>query len=98
MAIKLAYPGQDASPDGIAGITSSFVVYPNPTNGIINVKTSEYKNVTNVQIFNLVGAVVKTTKLQHETSLINLSDLANGLYIVKITSGNNSITQKITKK
>ena len=94
---KIAFVQTDRL-DEIKSINNLLTMYPNPTNGIINIKTSDYKNVSNVQIFNLVGVVVKTTKLQQETSSIDLSDLSSGLYIVRIASGNNIKTQKITKK
>ncbi len=80
------------------GSNSMFTLYPNPTNGVVNIKMSDYKNVDMVQIIDLVGVVVKTTNIKNEMSSIDLSDLVTGLYFVRVTSGNITKIQKFTKR
>ena len=85
---------------GLTGTESNnlFTLYPNPTSGVINIKMSDYKNVDLVQIVDLVGGVVKTMNVKQEMSTIDLTDLATGLYFVKVTSGNTTKIQKFTKR
>lgn len=72
---------------------SQISIYPNPTSHEFYI---DGKNISNVEIFDLTGKLVKST--QNLTSGINIQDLAKGIYIVKIQSGNNTITKKIIIK
>lgn len=54
-------------------------LYPNPTNGIINLKGVQ--ELTSVSIYNVLGCLVYTTTTQ---SQINLSPFENGFYVVKV--------------
>ncbi|MGF1555557.1 T9SS type A sorting domain-containing protein [Paucihalobacter sp.] len=75
----------------------SLGVYPNPFNDILHIKSNN--NLTEIVIFDLLG---KTVAKYGESDLVNstvdLSNLLQGLYLMKITSGNKTQTLKITKK
>lgn len=78
---------------------NSFSIYPNPSSDKqINVLVeSEDANQT-VEIYNLLGKKVYTTQLQNAgftNQRLNLSQLANGSYIVKYQAGSHSTTQKL---
>jgi len=76
---------------------NSFTAYPNPTSGILNIKSTE--EIDNVTVFNLLGqSVAKFGKNDITNSSIDLSELSKGLYLVKVTSGNNTETLRVTKK
>ena len=74
-------------------------VYPNPTNGrfVVELEVANGSNVS-VSILNLLGEEVKvvsrnaTAQDQYE---IDLSDFANGVYLVKVQTGDNSILKRI---
>jgi hypothetical protein len=66
----------------------SFVVLPNPSNGIFNIDCeinsgSNYK----AEIFNLLGSLVRTLEITISNKEIDLTDQQNGIYIIHI-SGN----------
>ncbi|MBU2929193.1 T9SS type A sorting domain-containing protein [Winogradskyella psychrotolerans] len=72
-------------------------VYPNPTSGILNIKSNQ--DVDTVAVFNLLGQnVASFTKSSIIDSSVNLSELSNGLYLVKITSGDKTQTIRVTKE
>jgi hypothetical protein len=74
----------------------TFSVYPNPTSGILNIKSNE--DVDNVTVYNLLGQnVASFDKNQITDSSVDLSELSKGLYLVKITSGDKSQTIRVTK-
>ncbi|WP_299101870.1 T9SS type A sorting domain-containing protein [uncultured Winogradskyella sp.] len=74
----------------------TFAVYPNPTSGLLNIKSSQ--DVDSVTVFNLLGqSVASYTKNDITNSSIDMSDLSQGLYLVKITSGENTQTVRVTK-
>ena len=62
-------------------------LYPNPTNGIINL---EYEGAMNaqLQIVDLMGNVVKSMNISSNERQFDLSDLKNGNYIAAIQSEN----------
>lgn len=71
----------------------SITIYPNPTQDIINIKSSNL-DIDKIEIYNLLG---KKILVKSNTS-INISTLPTGIYFVKITSTNNTlITKKIIK-
>lgn len=69
-------------------------VYPNPA--------SEYINITNaknakVNIYNIVGELIYSTTSYSNNLYVNISDFAEGTYIVKIGTDESSVvTKKIT--
>ncbi|WP_435523091.1 T9SS type A sorting domain-containing protein [Chryseobacterium indoltheticum] len=65
-------------------------IYPNPTNGILNIKTDSEINVVNVT--NVVG---QKLKIQYSNNQINMQGLPSGVYIVELVLKNG---QKISKK
>ncbi|AUC85094.1 hypothetical protein CW731_07230 [Polaribacter sp. ALD11] len=70
-----------------------FLIQPNPTNGIVNIKIDE--NIRSIEVYNLRGQKVKSS-LSKE---LNISNLNSGIYFVKITTETNQIgMRKIIKK
>jgi len=65
-------------------------VYPNPTNGILNIKTDSV--IDSVVVYNLVGQKVN---VQFSNGQIDMKELAKGVYIVELKLKNG---QKISKK
>ncbi len=68
-------------------------IYPNPTKNIININYADYSSNDDVIIYNNLGAIAYKSKIK---SQINLSNLPQGIYFLKIISDNKIIaTQKI---
>lgn len=75
--------------------TNSFKLYPNPVStGILNIETVSSKNI-NVQFFNMLGQKVLTSKTSKN---INVSNLDEGIYLLKINQGSTFITKKLIVK
>ncbi|APY08231.1 hypothetical protein BWZ20_07915 [Winogradskyella sp. J14-2] len=73
-------------------------IYPNPTNGIVNIKLNkEYSNVS-VDVINILGQTVSTNRYDKlTTTQINIGH-QSGIYILKIKGDNNlSLSKKIIK-
>jgi len=74
----------------------SFSVYPNPTNDYITIKNSENINISNIEIINVVGAVV--FQQNFNTDKIEISSLPSGSYILNITANNGErFSQRVLK-
>ena len=76
-------------------------IYPNPSNGrlFIDIAGEENAEVT-VYIMDLLGQIHVEESVvfgsANTSKAFDLNDLANGLYIVKLTKGNQSYSHKIT--
>ena len=81
------------------------IVYPNPTNGVVNVECTMY-NVqlegTEIQVVDMYGKLVRTVETHGRASLqgtIDISDLANGVYFVKLIAEDKTIAvRKVVKQ
>lgn len=75
-------------------VFENLMVYPNPSNGILNVKADS--KINKVQLVNLAGQVVyESTVLANET-IINTASITKGLYMLNITSDRGVVTKKIS--
>ena len=79
-------------------IFTGFKMSPNPSNSKINLKFPQHITEGDIMIFDLLGKelVAKTFK---DTSIfeLNISDLAQGFYLVKVKSGTSSLTKQLIK-
>jgi len=80
------------------------IIYPNPSPGEVKVRlqggweAGKRGSGVEVDIINSIGIVIKT--LNHDPStgdlLIDLSDQPDGLYIIRIMSGDHSVQKKLS--
>lgn len=84
-----------ALPTGIKTISSTeaISIFPNPTSGILNVTAVEV--TSSIEVFNVIGEKVYSNNLVKGNNVIDLSDLSNGAYFVKMNSNNQVITKKV---
>lgn len=89
-AVAARVTGSDLSADAIS-------LYPNPSTGIFNVIVSE--NAT-VQVLGMDGrqVMLQTNVIANEKSEINISNLSEGVYVVKAFNDNFSSVKRIVVK
>jgi PKD repeat protein len=78
--------------------TTGVAVFPNPNNGNFNlsVKSNFGKNL-NIVITNMSGAVVKQISTENNGLIsINSGNLSDGVYMVRVSSGENTAVRRIT--
>ncbi len=90
----------------ISGVLSSesfnvnqIAVFPNPSKGIFNIDFGSF-NPDNIEVYDISGKLIlQKNKLEVSTTQtsIDLSNTSDGVYFVKITSENNTITKRIIK-
>ena len=66
-------------------------IYPVPVNGILNIEVTLNQQLKTVNIYNIVGELVKTTTRDK----INLSTLTKGTYVVQIITDKGDLTKSI---
>ncbi|KGO89709.1 T9SS-dependent M36 family metallopeptidase [Flavobacterium suncheonense] len=72
-------------------------VYPNPTQGQLNIAIHNYSGKLNIQVFDLNGRKVFNQEVNdfNAQRAINLSNLQTGMYLIKVNGDNLNYTQKI---
>jgi hypothetical protein len=92
----LAHP----SPESVETISSNFKLYPNPANDKITIESSTDLSDAVIEIENASGQSVYYSLLNQNVKEyeIDISALANGFYILKITSDNQIKIMKFVKK
>jgi len=86
---------------GIRDYTPAFQLYPNPTSSELRITNYELQ-VTDVKIFDVMGRMqcfdfAQQPKAEN-TIVINVSNLPNGIYFVKITTEKGIVTKKVIKQ
>jgi hypothetical protein len=70
---------------GVEEIANTSVsVYPNPGNGLINIVIDGKLNLIPCEIYNAAGMSVKSFILSNTNNIIDFSEFANGLYLIKM--------------
>ncbi|MBO6605656.1 T9SS type A sorting domain-containing protein [Psychroserpens sp.] len=72
---------------------NEFSVYPNPAaDGFVNIVSTNNEDI-NVTVFDILGKEVLSTSLTNNR--LNVSSLTTGLYMLRITQNNASVTKKL---
>jgi hypothetical protein len=77
---------------------SKISVYPNPVENKFTItlqsKITEY---TTAELYNTEGKLIEKQSLYNSTSTIDLSGFPAGMYLVKVDTGTEILTEKIIK-
>ena len=82
--------------NNITTANDEFILYPNPTTGIINFSIHN-STLSKLSIKNILGQVVYQSTIQNLQSLINLSNFPPGIYFFELHNQQTTYTKKIIK-
>lgn len=87
--------GSECMETSVIGIeeatATSFNVYPNPTNGVLNIDSENLSG--EITLTDLFGKTLQTVKVTGVTTTIDFSNLSNGVYMIN----NGSTTVRVVK-
>ncbi len=72
-------------------VANDVKIYPNPTNGLVNIKNVEGATI---EVYSITGNLIKTIKSNDVNVSINLSGLSKGTYLIKVIN-DTVITKKV---
>lgn len=67
-------------------IATEMSIYPNPTTGMLNVASND--EIDSIEIINSVGTTVISTNIAGSSSSVDMSNLPNGMYFVRVSTDN----------
>lgn len=73
-----------------------FSMYPNPADNELTISARE--NISNADVFNVLGRKVKSFAINSAKKTLDISDLSAGIYLVKYESAGKTGTAKFIKK
>ncbi|MEM5564426.1 T9SS type A sorting domain-containing protein [Psychroserpens sp. AS72] len=77
---------------------SSFSLYPNPTNSILHIELNNNQVDVTYDIYDVLGKLITSEILEPgNSSKIDVSNWNNGLYLIKISNGDNTETKRFVK-
>jgi len=80
--------------NGIVENNTSVSIFPNPATTVLNV---EAEGFSTIELVNVLGQVVYSANATNNMQ-INVSNLDNGVYFVRLNGANGTATQKFIKK
>ncbi|KMQ66779.1 hypothetical protein ACM46_04555 [Chryseobacterium angstadtii] len=89
-AVRCIKTGSALGTSDIIRNTETVGLYPNPTNGILNIKADSL--IESVNVINMVGQ--RLNNIQFSNNQINLNGLPNGIYIVELKLKNGQVFSK----
>ena len=90
---NLLFPANSSSTGIKALQKNDYVVYPNPSGGLVTVKSKS--PIEKIQIRNLEGKTVYEKANAHLQHTCDLSAMPHGIYFVNILSGKEHVTEKL---
>jgi hypothetical protein len=81
------------------GNEKEFELYPNPTNGKVTLKVNDQFNPELVTVKNINSQIIETYSISKNTSNEYEIELnaVNGIYLIEVFDGENTITKKVIK-
>jgi hypothetical protein len=75
------------------------IMYPNPTNGLMNIRLDEGTNTkTDIRVLDLSGKTVyieTSVNLHFANHTLNLDELTAGTYVLELTSNHERVVRRI---
>lgn len=79
-------------------LESNVNLYPNPAKEYVDVRIDGDMNVTAMEVYDVFGKLINTVSVIENPTRINVSNLANGMYFVRVTTEQGVVTKRFLKK
>jgi len=79
-------------------LANSVTLYPNPAKEYVDIRVDGDLNVTMMEVYDVYGKLINTVNVVENPTRINVSNLANGMYFVRVTTEAGMVTKTFVKK
>ena len=73
-------------------------LYPNPAKEYVDIRVDGDVNVTMMDVYDIYGKLVNTVAVVDNPTRINVSGLADGMYFVRVTTEQGTVTKTFVKR
>lgn len=94
LTINVIPPIVTSADNSIHNLEYLIRIYPNPTSTELNIDTE--LEISEITIIDITGKIILTAK--QNTKVVNVADLSNGIYFIKLFTGEKIITRKFVKQ
>ena len=84
--------------NNVTYLNEDIIVYPNPANEFLYVKTKDFKKEYRAELYDPLGRMIVDFSTIENFFIIPMTTLSSGIYILKITLPNKVFKQKIVKE
>ena len=77
-------------------IEEQIQVFPNPTNGLLNIEVNNNFQINSISLYNLIGT--KILVINNPKNELDLSNLNSGIYLLEIRTDKGKVVERIVKK
>ena len=77
---------------------TNIVAYPNPASSYVNVSVVNGTKLGTINIYNIIGSLVKVVEIEGNEQEINISDLPAGSYIISVEDEKEPVIKHFIKK
>ena len=78
-------------------LDNSVIVYPNPTNGMVQIQNTEFL-IQNVEVYDTYGKMLNVVNVNGNTAAIDLTGYAAGTYFVRVMTDRGVVTKRVVKQ
>lgn len=80
-------------------VFKSMKLYPNPSNGLVNLELNNVNNENlQVEVYNVIGKLIYKAQITENVTEINLTEMSSGIYYVSVNNGNAKKVSKLMIK
>ena len=79
-------------------LENSVTLYPNPAKEYVDIRVDGDLNVTTMEMYDVYGKLINTVNVIDNPTRINVSNLASGMYFVRVTTEAGAVTKTFVKK
>jgi hypothetical protein len=98
ISIAPGAPQQSLATSSQTGLISDIQVYPNPVEGILNLRVDNFESGDRYSIYNSNGEIVISDIITSSLTNIDLSGIATGLYFMAINRNDEVQYEKVIKR
>jgi hypothetical protein len=79
-------------------LDNSVTLYPNPAKEYVDIRVDGDLNVTMMEVYDVYGKLINAMNVIENPTRINVSNLANGVYFVRVTTEAGMVTKTFVKR
>ena len=82
---------------GDYALEDNVTLYPNPAKDVVNVQCT-MNNSQSVEVYDVFGKLIRTVNADGGLTRVNVSDLAPGMYFVRVATDKGAVTKQFVKR